>query len=181
MFCPSRVASCCAWLGGALPLRKAGKGAVHRAVGVPTHSPASSDPNCATYCPLPRRAVWHAGVPRGPTLTIRCASCSPLPCGAVQCHVLCAVCGTQASLVARLQPATGAHPINDGLMRAINQVDAFLHAHREGEGELEALKAAVRHILLSQVGAVLGGMLGGLCSLMGRGHAVVRGRGSWRR
>lgn len=60
----------------------------------------------------------------------------------------------QEALVAKLQPGVKDSPINDGLVQAINLVEAFLNSYRESPAELEALKAQVKRVMMSQVGWV---------------------------
>ncbi len=57
----------------------------------------------------------------------------------------------QEALVAKLQPGVKDSPINDGLVQAINLVEAFLNSYRESPAELEALKAQVKRVMMSQV------------------------------
>lgn len=57
------------------------------------------------------------------------------------------------ALVAKLQPGVKDSPINDGLVQAINLVEAFLNSYRESPAELEALKAQVKRVMMSQVTA----------------------------
>lgn len=59
----------------------------------------------------------------------------------------------QAALTSKLVPvpACEANPVNDGLMKALNAVDAFLHAHKEAPEDLEQLKQQVKSLMLRAV------------------------------
>lgn len=57
----------------------------------------------------------------------------------------------QDALVAKLAPGAAANPLNEGLMKAINQVDGFLHAHKEKPEELEQLKQSIKRLIITAV------------------------------
>ncbi|GIL86488.1 hypothetical protein Vretimale_11619 [Volvox reticuliferus] len=55
------------------------------------------------------------------------------------------------ALVAKLQPGVKDSPINDGIFQAIKLVETFLNSYKESEADLEALKAQIKRIMLSQI------------------------------
>ena len=82
------------------------------------------------------------------------AQSQPIQLRPLACNPVCVAAtwgGTQDALIAKLQPGSKDSPINDGLYSAINIVDVFLHAHRETDAELEALKAQVKRAVVERV------------------------------
>ncbi|GLC38502.1 hypothetical protein PLESTB_001732600 [Pleodorina starrii] len=55
------------------------------------------------------------------------------------------------ALVAKLQPGVKDSPINDGIFQAIKLVEAFLNSYKESQDDLDALKAQIKRIMMSQI------------------------------